>query len=102
MNIADEYSTFTYRRKRLPRDAMRDTQVRLEGPIVWDFVPVFAEGWERSGGEALPMSPEPTSIAGGAECLVLDSRPRRGHRETAAVLAAIVAGARQSCWVTNA
>jgi cardiolipin synthase len=34
--------------------------------------------------------------------LVLDSRPGRGHRESASVLSAIVAAARESVWITNA
>jgi cardiolipin synthase len=102
MNIADEYSKFSARRRRLPPGVMRDTQVRIEGPAAWDFVPVFAEGWERAGGTPLPMSPQPPNEGEGARVLVLDSRPRRGHRETAAVLAALVAAARDSFWITNA
>ena len=102
MNIADEYAKFTRRRRPLPEGVMRDTQVRIEGPAAWDFLPVFDEGWERAGGMPLPPSPAPAGEGGGAGVLVLDSRPGRGHRETAAVLAAIVAAARESFWLTNA
>ena len=38
----------------------------------------------------------------GARILVLDSRPWRGHAESAAVLAAIVGAARHYVWITNA
>lgn len=37
-----------------------------------------------------------------ASVLVLDSRPLRGHMETAAALAATVAAARSTVWITNA
>jgi len=33
--------------------------------------------------------------------LVLDSRPGRGHEESAAVLGAIIGAARESVWITN-
>jgi cardiolipin synthase len=102
MNIADEYSAFSLRKKRLPPGAMRDTHVRLVGPSVWDLVPVFAEAWERARGTPLPPWPPCPVASGGAQVLVLDSRPGRGHLETAAALAAIVAAARESVWLTNA
>ena len=102
MNIANEYSRFSRWRRRLPEGVMRDTQVRVEGPAAWDFVPVFAEGWEHTGGSALPSSPPPRNEGSGARVMVLDSRPGRGHAETAAVLAAIAAAARETFWITNA
>jgi cardiolipin synthase len=102
MNIADEYSSFTPRRKRTKPDAMRDTHVRVEGPVAWDLAVVFAEGWDHVGGKTLPVTPEPPGTGGPAPALVLDSRPGRGHRETAAALAAIVGAARESVWLTNA
>jgi cardiolipin synthase len=102
MNIADEYSSFTLRKKRIAPGAMRDTHVRVEGPIVWDLAVVFAEGWDHVGGSNLPVTPEPPPQPGAGLSLVLDSRPGRGHRETAAALAAIVGAATESVWLTNA
>jgi cardiolipin synthase len=102
MNIADEYSSFSLRKKKVAPGAMRDTHVRIEGPAAWDLAVVFAEGWDRAGGSILPVTPEPPAASGGALTLVLDSRPGRGHRETAAALAAITAAARQTLWLTNA
>jgi cardiolipin synthase A/B len=101
MNIGDEYSSFTHRRRRLPTGAMRDTQVRVEGPAAWELAAVFSEGWERARGEALKVTPEPTDEPGDARILVLESRPRRGHLETASALAAIAAAARETFWLTN-
>ena len=102
MNIADEYSSFTLRKKRVAPGAMRDTHVRIEGPVAWDLAVVFAEGWERSRGAALPVTPPPANPEGPARSLVLDSRPGRGHIETAATLAAISAAAEKTLWLTNA
>src|SRR5262249_37696173 len=102
MNIADEYSSFSLRKKHVAPGAMRDTHVRIEGPAAWDLAVVFAAGWEHVGGKALPGTPEAAPQDGGVPTLVLDSRPGRGHQETAATLAAIVAAARESVWLTNA
>jgi cardiolipin synthase len=102
MNIADEYSSFSLRKKRILPGAMRDTHVRIEGPIAWDLAVVFAEGWDRTGGANLPMTPPPPACDTPATALVLDSRPGRGHVETASALAAIVAAARETVWITNA
>jgi cardiolipin synthase len=62
---------------------------------------VFGEGWERSGGMSLDLPPLAPTDATGARTLVLDSRPGRGHGETAAVLAALVAASRTRLWITN-
>jgi cardiolipin synthase A/B len=100
MNIANEYAYFSLRKK-VDRDSMRDTHLRVEGPAAWEMAAVFAEGWEHTGGAPLPTSPRPEGTEGGAEVLVLESRPARGHRETAAILAAITAGAQETLWLTN-
>jgi cardiolipin synthase A/B len=102
MNIADEYSSFTLRKKRIAPGAMRDTHVRIEGPVAWDLAVVFAEGWDRARGDVLPVTPPPANPEGPARSLVLDSRPGRGHVETAATLAAISAAAEKTLWLTNA
>lgn len=104
MNIADEYSTFSRRKKHIAPGAMRDTHLRVEGPIVWDLAVVFAEGWDHVGGKKLPMTPPPAApdVDAPARSLVLDSRPGRGHIETAAALAAIAAASNETLWLTNA
>jgi cardiolipin synthase len=102
MNIADEYSTFSLRRKHVAPGAMRDTHVRIEGPAAWDLAVVFAEGWDRAGGATLPVTAPAVADDDHAPTLVLDSRPGRGHQETASALAAIVGAARERVWLTNA
>ncbi len=100
MNIAVEYGS--------PRSggharSWRDTHARVEGPAAWELALVFSEAWHRAGGTPLEIPPlDVEEAASGARVLVLDSRPLRGHEESAAVLSAIVGSARRSVFVTNA
>jgi cardiolipin synthase len=97
MNIADEYGSGVGS----STGPWRDTHVRVAGPAAWELAVVFSEAWRRAGGrlDFDPLSPPTTE---GASILVLDSRPDRGHEETASVLAAIVGAAREKVWITNA
>jgi cardiolipin synthase len=99
MNIGEEYGSPSPQ----PGQAWRDTHVRVDGPTAWELAVVFDETWSRAGGR--PLRIDPLSLAdeagGGARILVLDSRPGRGHVESAAVLAAIVGAARRRVWITN-
>jgi cardiolipin synthase len=100
LNIAEEYGS----PRRRPGEAWRDTHLRAEGPAAWEMAVVFAEAWTRVGGQPLEIEPLPATAAQapGARVLVLDSRPFRGHAQTAAVLAATVGAARDRVWITNA
>lgn len=108
MNIADEYSGSS-RRKREER--MRDTHLEVAGSAAVELAAVFAEGWERAGGRPLDPEPAPEGAAEaaaaetasaeeGPRVHVLDSRPDRGHHETASVLATLVALSRRRLWLT--
>ena len=99
MNVADEYASFR-RGVPLAPDSMRDTHVSVEGAAAWDMTAVFAEGWRAAGGGALKDWAPPRAAAGEVRVLVLSSRPGRGYVETAAVLAALVATARERVWIT--
>lgn len=102
MNIAEEYGSSRARRQ---GKAFRDTHARVEGPAAWELALVFSEAWDRAGGTPLeipPLAVDEADAASGAQVLVLDSRPLRGHQESAAVLSAIVAAARRSVFITNA
>jgi cardiolipin synthase len=100
MNIGEEYGS----PRPKPGQIWRDTHVRVEGPTAWEMAVVFAEGWTRAGGRPFGIEPLPAEETErpGARILVLDSRPWRGHAESAAVLAAIVGAARRSVFITNA
>jgi cardiolipin synthase len=98
MNIADEYGSA---RGGSHRGPWRDTQVRVEGPTAWEMAVVFSEAWRRAGGR---LALEPLERPGDepSRILTLDSRPGRGHGETASVLVAVTAAARRRMWITNA
>lgn len=98
MNIADEYGSS----RRAPDGLWRDTHVRVEGTAAQELAVVFAEGWHRAGGRRLEFPAIEPRDDGDPRVLVLDSRPGRGHAETASVLAAILAAARRTAWITNA
>ncbi len=100
MNIADEYAGSSGLKRREER--MRDTHLEIAGPAAVEMAAVFAEGWQRAGGDPLPPGPGPEIPAGGGASIhVLDSRPGRGYMETAAVLAAVVGLASERLWLTN-
>jgi cardiolipin synthase len=101
MNISEDYGSFSHV---VQHGTWRDTHVRVAGSAAWEMAVVFSEGWERTGGDplnipplSLPVNPEP-----GVGILVLDSRPFRGHHESASVLVAIAGAARRTLWITNA
>ena len=118
MNIGEEYGSSLQHRA----DAFRDTLVQLSGPVVHELAGVFAEGWDRAGGPVLPGlertswteriihrwgprgagRPSASAPAPDADGLfVLDSRPGRGQRTMARVLAAVIDGARERLWITT-
>jgi cardiolipin synthase len=97
MNVANEYGSSRHSRN----VSWRDTHVRVEGPTAWEMALVFSEGWKRSGGASLHLPPLAPTDLSGARTLVLDSRPGRGHGETASVLAALVGASRKRLWITN-
>jgi cardiolipin synthase len=104
MNIGEEYGTHEVTRGPGP---FRDTFARVTGAVTAELTAVFAEGWERAGGEplagarpvphAISLAPVPES----GRVLILDARPGRGQPETIAVLAALVGAARERLWITT-
>jgi len=105
MNIGEEYGSSVGPSSH--GRAWRDTHARVEGPAAWEMAVVFREGWEGAGGAPFEIPPlalpaDEAAPPEGASVLVLDSAPGRGHEETASVLAATIAGARERFWLTNA
>ncbi len=102
MNVADEYGSS--RRSTSSDEAWRDTHARLEGSVARELAAVFQEGWRRAGGTPFDLGPEPAPPrdVAGARALVVDTRAGRGQREKVSVLAAVVGGARERLFVTNA
>jgi len=102
MNVADEYGSS--RRSSSSDETWRDTHARLEGSVARELAAVFQEGWTRAGGKPFDLGPEPEAPGdgAGARALVVDTRAGRGQREKASVLAAVVGGAREQVFITNA
>ena len=98
MNIGDEYGSSLS----ASDGQYRDTHARVEGQTAWEMAIVFREGWLRADGSAIPLAPLSPVAAPGARVMVLDSRPGRGARETAAVIAAIAGASRRRLWITAA
>jgi cardiolipin synthase A/B len=99
MNIGEEYGSF----RGAEGDTWRDTHVRIEGPAAWEMALVFNEGWTAAGGDPLDIPPlELDDRCDDARILVVDSQPRRGLPEKAAVFAALIAAAKSSILVSNA
>jgi cardiolipin synthase len=102
MNIGEEYGS---PRARKGVRAWRDAHARVEGPAAWELALVFSETWHRAGGTPLDIPAllvKDLEPGAGARVLVLDSRPLRGHEESAAAISAIVGAARRSVSITNA
>jgi cardiolipin synthase len=98
MNIGEEYGSSL-----LPVERVwRDTHARVEGPAAHQMAVVFEEGWKRAGGGAIGLRSIEGAPGRGVPVLILDSRPGRGVRETASVLAAIIGAARRRVWITMA
>ena len=98
MNIGNEYGSSL----RPVEGQFRDTHARVEGQTAWEMAIVFREGWQRAGGAAIALEPLEPATAPGPRVMVLDSRPGRGARETAAAFSAIVGAARRRLWITAA
>jgi cardiolipin synthase A/B len=104
MNIGEEYGASATTPGPGP---FRDTFARVTGAVTTELAAVFAEGWERANGDAIPgvrpiahaISLEPIPATG--RVLILDARPGRGQPETIAVLAALVGAARERLWITT-
>jgi cardiolipin synthase len=97
MNIANEYGSSRH----APDGLWRDTHARVAGPTAWELAAVFSEGWTRAGGGALAFEPLQPGAPHGPRILVLDSRPGRGHIESASVFSALLGAARRRASITN-
>jgi len=104
MNIGEEYGSAMRPR----HAAFRDSFARLTGAVVGELASVFAEGWERAGGDPIPGVPPVTREISRAVLpedqpgvLILDGRPGRGQPESIAVLSSLVGAARERLWITT-
>ena len=87
VNISAIYSSLINRKReraaRAPQHAWRDTDIRIEGPVVAEFEKLFLDTWARQGGpEPAPAPPLPPKKAGTDLVQVIGSTPGRDNRFT--------------------
>jgi cardiolipin synthase len=87
-----------------PRPGWRDTDVRIDGPVVTDFQKLFAQSWAKQHGPPLsdrryyPMvPPEGTDVV-----RAIGSTPDEPYSATYLTLLAAITNAEQRIYITNA
>jgi cardiolipin synthase len=86
------------------KDHWRDTDVRVEGPVVEWMQAAFVENWMESTGEALGGAayfPRPHSSRGPVAAQVIRSSPEGGSYAMYSTLLIALSSARQSIRITN-
>jgi cardiolipin synthase len=82
----------------------RDTDVRVEGPVVEQLQGAFAENWLEATGVALGGAayfPRPTEVKGGVDAQVVRSSPAGGSVAMYTMFLLAMASARRSIYITN-
>lgn len=82
----------------------RDTDVRVEGPVVAQLQAAFAENWREATGEVLGGAlwfPPLSETRGGLAAQAVRSSPQSGGYGMASLFLLAVAGARRSIMITN-
>jgi cardiolipin synthase len=82
----------------------RDTDVRVEGPVVEQLQGAFAENWLEATGVALGGAayfPRPTEIKDGVDAQVVRSSPSGGSAAMYTMFLLAMASARRSVYITN-
>ena len=82
----------------------RDTDVRVEGPVVEQLQGAFAENWLEATGVALGGTayfPRPAEVKGGVDAQVVRSSPAGGSAAMYTMFLLAMASARRSIYITN-
>jgi cardiolipin synthase len=82
----------------------RDTDVRVEGPVVEQLQGAFAENWLEATGVALggpAYFPRPAEVKGGVDAQVVRSSPAGGSVAMYTMFLLAMASARRSIYITN-
>lgn len=108
VNISAIYSSLINRKRDrerrvgAPQHAWRDTDIRIEGPVVAEFEKLFLDSWARQGGpEPAPAPPLPPEKAGTDLVQVIGSTPGRDHRFTYMMYVAAFSYAESSIHLTT-
>lgn len=80
----------------------RDTDVRIEGPVVAQFETLWARTWHDQHGPALPPPPPtPATVRGPSIVQAIDGAPTDGHPVIYETLLSAFALAKSSIWLTT-
>ena len=97
MNIANEYGSSRKHKNR----TWRDTHVMIKGSTALEFVKIFSQNWEQSGGTPIPLFPVKYGNPGSVEALVLNSSFKEGNDQSAHAFSTVVSGSQNRLWITN-
>ena len=103
VNISRVYQNAPGRPARDPNDeAWRDTDVRIDGPVVAQFERYFMEAWREQKGPALTdPPPAPEAAPGGIRVQAIDGAPDNGQPLIYRTLLATIALSRESVHLTT-
>jgi len=102
VNISQVYQKAQPGQARPEETAWRDTDVRLEGPVVAQFGRYFVETWRRQRGPVIANPPAaPGPVAGGIRVQAIDGAPDDGKPLIYRTLLAAIALSRKSVHLTT-
>ena len=108
INISSVYSGGSFRRSSRIRPGgalpWRDTDLRLEGPVVNELQKLFIETWEKQQGEPLaPRNYYPQAVRSGSDVVrAIGSSPEEPYSLIYATLMSAIGSAETEVWLTNA
>jgi cardiolipin synthase len=108
INISSVYSGGSFSKGWQPRPAgtpaWRDTDLRLQGPVVAELQKLFLDAWRSQGGPPLTMNDDlpPPEAAGHEVVRVIASSPEEPFSQMYVTLLSAITSARRSVHMTNA
>jgi len=81
------------------RHRASDLHFGFTGPLLTDFVHLFAEDWRFAGGDELPHWKAPPGPAGDARCRVVPDGPDENLDALMLVLMGVISTARERVWI---
>ena len=73
----------------------------IKGSTALEFVKIFSQNWEQSGGTPIPLFPVKYGNPGSVEALVLNSSFKEGNDQSAHAFSTVVSGSQNRLWITN-
>lgn len=83
------------------RHRARDLHFRFEGPITTDFVNLFEEDWQFSGGGSLSRFDSGAPAGGPARCRMISDGPDETLDSLTLLILGVIASARRRVWIMS-